>query len=58
MARSLVITPYSTVYITLSSKISQNLYNSLLLSNLALCSNPLVHAKMLAIEFVEVSFPY
>jgi hypothetical protein len=28
------------------------------LSNLALCNNPLVQAKIEAIELVEVSFPY
>jgi len=58
IAKSFVINPSSTVLITTASNVLHQLSNSLLLSNLALCKNPLVHAKILAIEFVDVSFPY
>lgn len=58
MAKSLVIVPLSMVSTTVFSNVSQNYLSSALLSNLALCNKPLVHAKMEATEFVEVSFPY
>jgi len=58
IAKSLVINPASTVFIITSSKVLQKLVNSVLLSNLALCNNPRVHANIEAIEFVEVSLPY
>jgi len=58
MAKSLVMNPFSTASMILASRVLQNLSNSLLLSNLALCNNPLVQAYILAIELVEVSLPY
>jgi len=56
-AKSFVMKPDSTVSITELSKVSQKFFNSLLLSNLALCNKPLVQAKILAIELVDVSLP-
>jgi len=50
--------PFSTVSITVLSKVLQKFSNSGKLSNLALCNNPLVHANMDAIELVDVSFPF
>ena len=58
IAKSLVINPDSIVFMTTSSKVLQKLVNSLFLSNLALCNNPRVQAKIDATEFVEVSLPY
>jgi len=49
--------PFSTHSMVAASNYSQKFFNSLLLSKLALCKNPLVQAKILAIEFVDVSFP-
>ena len=57
IAKSLVTNPCSTVDIITASKVLQKLSNSTLLSNLALCNNPLVHANIDAIELVEVSWP-
>ena len=58
IAKSFVITPDSTVSITDFYKIIQKCSREVLLSNLALCNNPLVQAKILAIELVEVSLPF
>ena len=57
IAKSLVMKPFSTVSITDLSRVSANLVSSLFSSSLALCKSPLVHAKILAIEFVDVYFP-
>jgi len=57
-AKSLVMKPASIVSIHAASKDSAKCFNSSLLSNLALANKPLVQAKILATEFVEVSFPY
>jgi len=57
IARSFVIEPLSTHSIQIFSKILAKLINSSLLSNLPLCDNPLAHAKIDAIGFVDVSFP-
>jgi hypothetical protein len=57
IARSFVTNPYSTVEIIVASNVVQKWCNSALLSNLALCKRPLVHANMDAIELVEVSDP-
>jgi hypothetical protein len=43
---------------TAFSNDSAQFFNSALLSNLALCNKPLDHAKILAIELVEVSCPF
>jgi len=56
-ARSLVMKPRSTVSITLRSKVWAKTVSWGVLSSLARWRRPRVHAKMLAIEFVEVSFP-
>jgi len=58
IAKSFVMNPASTVSTTTFSNVWHHFSRSLLLSSLALCKNPLVHAKIEAIEFVEVSFPY
>jgi hypothetical protein len=50
--------PVSTVSIMTLSRVSLNCLSALLLSNLALASNPYVHAKIDAIEFVDVSCPF
>jgi len=49
--------PCSTVSMQEASSSSAKCFNSALLSNPALANKPLVQAKILAIEFVEVSFP-
>ena len=58
IARSFVMKPVSTVSIMTLSRVSLNCLSALLLSNLALASNPYVHAKIDAIEFVDVSCPF
>jgi hypothetical protein len=58
IARSLVIKPYSTVSMITLSRVSLNNFKALLLSNFDLANNPYVHAKIEAIEFVEVSCPF
>ena len=58
MAKSLVKNPASTVSIMTYSKVSHHFNNCGLLSSLALCIKPLVQAKILAIELVEVSLPF
>jgi len=57
IAKSFVMNPFSTVSITDLSRVSENFLSSSFESSLALCNNPLVQAKMLAIELVEVYFP-
>jgi len=57
IAKSLVMNPCSTHSMVAASNDSQKCFNSLLLSKVALCKNPLVQAKILAIELVDVSFP-
>lgn len=57
MAKSLVIKPFSTHSITEAYKVLQKWSSYLLLSSLALCNSPRVHAKILAIELVDVYFP-
>jgi len=56
-AKSFVMNPCSTVSMHAFSSASAKCFNSALLSNPALANKPLVQAKILAIEFVEVSFP-
>jgi len=58
MARSLVINPASTVSMITLSKVVAKPFRASLLSSLALAYKPWVQAKIDAIEFVEVSFPY
>lgn len=58
MAKSLVIYPFSTASIVDFSTFSQNLWSSGKLSSLARCISPLVHAKIEAMELVEVYFPF
>jgi hypothetical protein len=58
MAKSFVIKPFSTVSITEFSRVWQKFSSCLLLSSFARCKSPLVHAKMLAIELVDVYFPF
>jgi len=58
MAKSLVMKPFSTVSIVAASKALAKPSKASFLSNPALANNPLVQAKILAIEFVEVSLPY
>ena len=57
-AKSLVISPPLTVSITAFSNFSQKIMRAPFLSRIALCYNPLVQAKIEAIGFVEVSFPF
>lgn len=58
IAKSFVMKPFSTVWITDFSKVWTKCSSYLLLSSFALCSRPLVQAKILAIEFVEVYWPF
>lgn len=58
MAKSFVNEPPSTVSTMTVSNVSHHFYNLSFLSSLALCIKPLVQAKILAIEFVEVSLPF
>ncbi len=58
IAKSLVISPCSTASMVAYSKVLQYFSNCGSLSNLALCCNPRVHAKMEAMELVEVSPPF
>ena len=58
MARSLVMCPALTVSMITVSRVLQKLCNFSLLSSLALCKRPLVHAKIEAMGLVEVSLPY
>src|SRR5206468_6562033 len=57
-ARSLVMKPDSTVSTQTFSSVLENFASSLLLSSLARCDRPWVHAKIEAIELVEVSLPF
>jgi hypothetical protein len=50
--------PFSTVSMMTLSRVSLNNLSALLLSNLALASNPYVQAKIDAIELVDVSCPF
>jgi len=50
--------PSSTVSIHEASRASAKNFNSVLLSKLALANRPLDQAKILAMEFVDVSLPY
>lgn len=50
--------PFSTASIVDSSSNKQNLSNSGLLSNLALWASPLDQAKIDAIGFVDVFYPF
>lgn len=56
-AKSFVMYPFYTVSITLLYKASQKTVSSGVLSSLARCRSPLVQAKMLAIELVDVYLP-
>ncbi len=58
IAKSLVIYPFSTHSIVADSNFSQNCWSYGKLSSFALCINPLVHANIDAIEFVEVYLPF
>jgi len=58
IARSFVMNPFSTVSMITLSRVSQNTLRALLLSNLALASNPYDHANIDAIELVDVSCPF
>ena len=57
MAKSLVINPALTDSMTDASRVSANVCRAALLSSLALCNSPLVHAKIEAIGLVDVSLP-
>jgi hypothetical protein len=50
--------PFSTVLMTACSRVRQKRASSVFLSNFALCSRPLVQAKIDAIGLVEVSLPF
>lgn len=59
MARSLVIMPDSIVSMHALSRLSEKFFRASLLSSLALCASPRVHAKMEASikkSYTEVSF--
>jgi len=57
-AKSFVMKPFSTVSIVAASNSSAKCFKASFLSNPALANKPLDQAKILAIEFVEVSLPY